>query len=139
VESSFEIFDHTADAGIRVWAATLPELIEPALRGLYAVIGELAASGPEVKERFSREGREAAELLRDFLAEVLLLFERRHRMISSIKVAAFEETRLAGSYSTRGVDMDASVFYREVKAVTYHELDIRRTPDGFEATIIVDI
>ena len=42
VDAGFELFDHTADVGIRVWAATMPELVRPAGAGLYTAIGELA-------------------------------------------------------------------------------------------------
>ena len=45
MDSSFELFDHTADVGIRVWADTLPGLLAPAGEGLYAIIGELAVEG----------------------------------------------------------------------------------------------
>lgn len=139
VRPSFEIFDHTADAGIRVRAATLPGLIEPAARGLYAVIGEFVESTDEEAHRFAREGMDPAELLRDFLAELLLIFESRHRAASVLDVAAFDKHALDVSYRTRHVDADRSIYFREVKAVTYHDLAIRPIPGGFEATLIVDI
>ncbi len=139
VEPSFEIFDHTADAGIRVRAATLPGLIEPATRGLYAVIGELAETGEEESARFEQTGSDATELLRDYLAGILLLFERDHRKASTLETPVFDDGRLAVVYRTRSVDSEKSVYYREVKAVTYHELAIRPIPGGYEATVIVDI
>jgi len=139
VEPSFEIFDHTADAGIRVRAGTLPELIEPATRGLYSVIGELAPTGDEETGRFERTDSEASELFRDYLAELLLLFECRHRVVTGLEVSAFDNHRLDVAYRTRCVDADRSVYYREVKAITYHELAICPVEGGFEATVIVDI
>ena len=50
MEPSYELFDHTADIGIRAVAPTMAGLVAPAGQGLYAVIGELipAATG-EVK------------------------------------------------------------------------------------------
>jgi len=40
----YEFFDHTADVGVRVFAPTLPELVQAAGDGLYAVVGRLAAA-----------------------------------------------------------------------------------------------
>ena len=139
MEPSFEIFDHTADAGIRVRAATLPELIEPAARGLYAVIGELVAGGEPQHATVQRADGDAATLLRDYLAEVLLLFECGHRMVTAVRVEVFDDRELRAAIETRLVDTERSVYYREVKAITYHELEIRTIPGGYEATLIVDI
>ena len=141
MQPSYEIFDHTADAGIRIRAATLPELIPPATEGFYACIGEIAVDGePEVFE-FDRPDSNAdpATLLRDYLQELLLLFETKQRRVTSIAVAAFTPKRLAVTCETALVDPARSVYYREVKAITYHELAIQAIAGGYEATIIVDI
>ena len=37
------------------------------------------------------------------------------------------------------IDRRLSAYHHEVKAITYHELDILRIPGGYEATVIVDI
>ncbi len=139
--SSFEIFDHTADAGIRIRAATLPELIQPATDGLYTCIGELVGSGNTAPFRFERTeaAPDAATLLRDYLQELLVLFETRTRRLSRVQVGEFTSTRIAVAGESQVVDETRSVYYREVKAVTYHELAIREIPGGYEATVIVDI
>lgn len=141
MEASFELFDHTADAGIRVRAATLPELIPPATAGLYACIGELVPSGAARELRFERAASDdgAAVLLRDYLQELLLLFEMEHRVADVVEVFAFSSERLEVVLESRLVDEERSVYYREVKAVTYHELAIRAIEGGVEATLIVDI
>ena len=55
MEPSFELFDHTADIGIRARAATLPELATVAGQGLYAVIGDLVpVRGDSGKPRESK-------------------------------------------------------------------------------------
>lgn len=139
VKPSFELFDHTADMGIRVCARDLAGLLKPAVDGLYAAIGELAPAGAPEQRRVDMTGDGAAYLLRDFLGDLLFLFERHARMVTKIEDAVFTDQRLAVTMETCDVDQDASVLAREVKAITYHELDIRSLPDGCEATLIVDI
>ncbi|MBI4718841.1 MAG: archease [Planctomycetes bacterium] len=139
MEPAFELFDHTADMGLRVFAPTLAQLIDPAGQALYAVIGELAA-GEEAREfEFDSRGSAAALLLRDYLTELLILFERESRIVVSPRVSAFDEGRLAVRGQVHRVDEARSVYNREVKAITYHELDIRRERGGYVATVIVDI
>jgi len=139
LEASFEIFDHTADAGIRVNAPSMKELIRPAGEGLYAVIGELAPDRDHQPLTISLIDVNAAQLLREYLSELLNLFERGHRMVTSVEVTAFDDRQLSVTGRTSGVDEQKSVYFREVKAITYHELSIRPIAGGYEATIIVDI
>ncbi len=139
MEPSFELFDHTADIGIRARAATLPELLEAAGNGLYAVIGELVPCGEPQPLSFDLKGADAAVLLRDYLNELLVLFDRDHRRVTTLEVPKFDDGRLVATAETQVVDGHRSSYDHEVKAVTYHELEIRTIPGGYEATIIVDI
>lgn len=138
-QSGYELFDHTADIGIRIFAPTMEGLIAPAADGLYSVIGELAAHPTDKRVTLRFEGDDEAALLRDFLAELLLRFEASHEMIREPRVLRFDGVCLEIEAALAKVDDDASQYDREVKAVTYHELAIRPAPTGFEATVIVDI
>ena len=139
MQPRYELFDHTADIGVRVWAPTMPELLRPATDGLYAVIGELHADTDPRVEQYDLAGLDAALLLRDYLAESLVLFERGRRLITALEVHEFSDHRLRATARSCALNEAQSEFSREVKAVTYHELAIRAVPDGYEATYIVDI
>jgi len=139
VEPSYEIFDHTADAGLRIRAATPAKLLQPAAEGLYAIIGELVAGGRPSPHAMAFTGSDASILLRDYLAELLHFFEREALMATAFDVAAFDQGRLAVTVQFSPIDTESTVYHREVKAITYHELDIRTIPGGCEATVIVDI
>ena len=118
---------------------TMPELLAPAGQGLYTVIGELVPTGDAQPLTFDLKDSDAPVLLHDYLTELLVLFDCDWRMVNSVDVLAFTNKRLNATASTALVDKKRSVFHREVKAITYHELDIRTIPGGYEATIIVDI
>jgi SHS2 domain-containing protein len=135
----YELFDHTADLGIRVFAATRAELVPLAAEALYAAIGELRPAGDPRPILVEFHGEDAAVLLRDFLSELLYAFEQERRMMTSIQIAEFSASRMAVTGESREVDETASVLMREVKAVTYHELALREFAEGVEFTCIVDI
>lgn len=138
MQAGFELFDHTADVGIRVFAPDRNGLLAPAAQGLYAVIGELAAKDSPQPFALDLTGDEPALLLRDYLTELLVLFERDQCVVDSIE-GQFSTGRLLVRGRRQRVDGERSVYYREVKAITYHELAIRPIAGGYQATIIVDI
>lgn len=137
----FQLFDHTADVGIRVRAASLAGLLQPASQGLYAAIGELVACPASNGESCDMHltGGTAAQLLRDFLTLLLLRFEQRAQMVVRLNRPRLEDENLRATVEFRSVDEARSAYHREVKAITYHELAIRPIVGGFEATVIVDI
>ena len=103
------------------------------------MIGDLVPGGEPREMTVDVGGSEAAILLRDYLDELLVLFDRDHRRAGSPTVVAFDDTRLIATAQTRAVDREASTYHREVKAVTYHRLSIHPIEGGYEATFIVDI
>lgn len=141
MKAGFELFDHTADVGVRVRAESLAELIRPAAEGLYATIGTLEVDGNAAAQsrRLVFDGNDAAVLLRDLLNELLFIFERDHACATQIDVREFSDRRVAVDATLVAVDFERSSFAREVKAITYHALDIRQVEGGYEAEFIVDI
>ena len=107
---------------------------------MYAAFGELRpAQKASTPFRFDEQGRDDAVLLRDYLTELLILFERERKMLVSIESASFGDGKLVVSGKAADVDLERSVYCREVKAISYHELSICEVDCGYEATLIVDI
>lgn len=139
MDGSYELFDHTADMGVRVRAETREDLVVAAIEGFYATIGELVPGREESAFAFQRRGDDDATLLRDFLNELLILFERDKRRTVRIDGVRFTGRELVVAATVAAIDPERSEYHREVKAITYHELAIRSVEGGYEATFIVDI
>lgn len=135
----FELSDHTADIRLTARGRTLPELFENAAHGLLTAIGELRAAGDGDAMPIELDADDRADLLHDFLSEVLFLFENQHWVMTSAEVTQLTDRRLDARLFGGPLDREASVLHREVKAVTYHELAVRECDGGFEATAILDI
>ena len=135
----YEVFEHTADLGLRIRAATLEALFADAARGLGAVItGDLAQIRPTSEERFVIAGIDPVWLLYDLVGEVHAAFELRRMLFCDFQVSR-DATGL--QVVARGEPYDPAVhtLAHEVKAITQHELDVRHDAAGWEATVIVDI
>jgi len=135
---SFELRQHTADVAVSARGSTLGDVFAAVADGLAAAMFDTV---PEGGDRFdlavAAESREA--LLFDYLDE--LIYQRDVRGVLPVDNEAQvtetgDEWRLAGS--VRGVPLDR-VAARDVKAVTYSEMRIERTADGWEAYVVFDV
>jgi SHS2 domain-containing protein len=135
----FELFEHTADLGLRVRAATLEELLAEAARGLLAMI---VANPDAVRPVESRTIRLAADqpqyLLFDWLNELLYAFEAEKLLLSEFAVQ-FHGEQLTAVCRGEPMDTERHQMDHEVKAITYHGLRVEQTKDAWEAEVIVDI
>lgn len=132
-------FDHTADMGIRITATSREELVAGAIDGLYRAIGRLEGRGHSRDISFEFSSDDEAGLLRDLLAEILFLFEKSQEILLPPVEVKFADGRLSVTAKVVAIDAARSEFQHEVKAITYHELTMRPTAGGWEASIIVDI
>jgi len=139
VKSGHDTFDHTADLGVRVWAPDRAQLVNEAVRAVYGVIGDIRTAGQARTVEWDLSADDPALLLRDLLAELLVIFERDQRIVTSVGVEEFSDARLKATGQAAPVDEKQSEFFREVKSITYHELSFEETSDGVEAVFIVDI
>lgn len=134
-----EVFDHTADIGLRIRAKTLEELFNEAGRAFTAVVVENPeAVRPAEECRFEIPGRERDYLLFDWLNELLYRFDTHRQLFSRFDMHVSEEG-LQGSAWGETVDPARHHLTHEVKAITYHHLRVEQTVDGWQAEVILDI
>ena len=135
----FELFEHTADLGLRVTALDLDGLFRDAATGLFAMIAEPAPHGPPAERRaFEIPGERHDFLLVDWLSELLYVFDTERLLAGEFDVTVHDRGLRA---SAACFDLGAGEYrlLREVKAVTYHGLKVERSGGGWLAEVIVDI
>jgi len=133
----YEILEHKADLKIRAFGKTKEELF------LNMMIGMSDNMNPEVQkleEKIKREikisSQDLSALLIDFLSEVLYLTQTNKEIYTKVKFTKFLDTELEGELTGQKVER----FGEDIKAVTYHGLDIHQRKDGtWEATALFDI
>jgi len=135
---SYELRPHTADVAVAATGATLGETFAAVADGLAAAMCDRI---PETGERFSvtvrAEGLEA--LLFDYLDQ--LIYERDVRGVLPVANEATireDDGEWVIEASARGVPL-ADVTARDVKAVTYSEMEVTETADGWQAYVVLDV
>lgn len=132
--AGYRELEHTADWELEVWAPDLGGLLEQAARGMYALMGVEVARGPRARRRVEVAGADREDLLVAFLEELLYLaerdglaFDRFHLEIGGPRVVAELEGGRIGART------------KEIKAVTYHRLEVRETEDGIATRVVFDV
>ena len=135
----FELFEHTADLGLRIQAGTLEDLFCDAGRGLLAMlVANPEAVRPVQSKTVEVASAEPAHLLFDWLSELLYVFETEKLLLSEFDITLHHDRLIA---TCRGETMDVMrhEMDHEVKAITYHGLQVTQTATGSQAQVIVDI
>ena len=134
------LLEHTADLGLEIEAPTIDALYEASVLGLVDVIVDSAT----VKPRSARVLRLAAEdrelLLVKLLQEVLYGYDTE-RWLPARAAVRTAPGGLSLEARLEGETFDASrhAVKTEVKAVTYHALEVRETGDGLRARLVLDL
>ncbi len=135
----YEIFEHTADLGIRVRAATLEQLFVEAARGLFStVVANPEQIQPLLTRQLSVAGNEYDYLLFDWLNELLYIFETERFLPADCQIR-ISDHGLTATCRGEPFDVERHQPDHEVKAITYHGLKVEKTDDAWLAEVIVDI
>ncbi|MHC4880648.1 MAG: archease [Planctomycetota bacterium] len=135
----FELFDHTADLGIRVRAATLDELFVDAAAALtHCLVGNPDSVRPLEKVTCRIESPDREYLYFDWLSDLLYRFDAEAFVVAECEVAVDGLTLQA---TLRGEPFDPvrHAYSHEVKAVTYHGLRVEQADGAWLAEVIIDI
>ena len=138
----FEEISHTADWSVRVWAQDLPSLFAEAARAMNSLSGTLTGNSRRVERTFESEAPDSESLLVAFLSELVYCQEQENLAFDTFEPKV-EKPALSLSKGQRlKVDMEGATIEsmdKAIKAVTYHNLQIKETELGFETTIVFDV
>lgn len=140
----FEILPHTADMRLKVFGKTEKELFQNALAGMAEILKKEAKRPKKAKAKIAVKSPDINSLLVDFLSEVLYQSQINKAVYRDVKFLKFSNP----SINLGQAELEAEIsgfkveeFDEDIKAVTYHELNIKKSTDSkaFETIIIFDI
>ena len=135
----YHTFNHTADLGLAIRGASRELLFTNAAVAVFDMITDLACVEPRETRRIVAEGTSDEDLLINFLREVLYLYNGERWLLKDIRMTRFGETALEAEAQGEPHDDRKHEICKEIKAVTYHQAKVFRTPDGWEAKVIFDV
>ena len=135
---SFEFIDHTADAGIRVEAPTLEDLFETAGLAFTELVTNVDSLDCRVERRFHLQEDDIETLLVSWLQELLYLLDTEDLVFGRFQVKLHDFSLEAAAWGDV-FDPNIHAMKTEIKAVTYHQLEVTKGDQGWQAQVIFDI
>ena len=148
----FEILEQAVDVRLKIFGSSprelfknalyamgftqKPEIVEQSESVMGKLIGRLRGRQVQVSEDFSIESMDYNTLLVDFLSDVLSRADIHNAVFFDVKFESFSENKIDGKiYGVKVND-----FSKNIKAVTYHEVDIKEIgPNNWESLLVLDI
>ena len=147
-QKKFEILEHAADIRFKIFGSSPKELFKNAVYALghaqkpeiveRSTVGVLIGRlrGRHVSEDFSLESMDYNTMLIDFLSDVLSRSDAQNAVFFDVKFREFSEFKITGKIY--GVKVDD--FSKNIKAVTYHEVDVKEAESGkWQTQLVFDI
>lgn len=150
MEKYYEIIDHTADLGIKVFGKDAKQLFANAGRALTEIITDTTMVNENITKEIVVDGADLEQLMVNWLHEVLYHFEvgaliLKRFDILEITMNKLEDSPSSSNYSIKALgygetfDINKHVVLTEIKAVTYHQIEVKKIDKEWQARIIFDL
>jgi len=139
MHSGYKIVEHPSDLGIEAYGASLAEAFQNAAVGLMSVILDVSLVEPQESRIVELEANDVEQLLVRWLSEILYFYDGKHFVPSEFSVSTLTPKSLTALI--RGEPFSATMHRTklDVKAVTYHQLIVRKEQDGAYVRVFLDI
>ncbi|HEV2350650.1 MAG TPA: archease [Terriglobia bacterium] len=136
---SFRILEHTADVGFEAFGETREEVFAHAGQALQSLIVDLNSIVPREEIEIQVTGADAGSLLVNWLSEILYRIDAEGRLFHDFRVTSITDRSLSAVSRGEPFDRARHQMNLQVKAITYHQLALVETPNGWRAQVYVDI
>ncbi len=135
---SYEILDHTADTGIAARATSLEYLVQDLATGMFALMAVVDPCPPGRLVTVDVSAPTWEDLVVEVLSELLYEAEVEDLILCGFRSKLETPHRIrvsAGGVPTSEVDLTGP----PIKAVTYHDVTVRRDAGGWIGRIYFDV
>ena len=136
---AFEILEHPADIGFRVRAPRLATLFENAAVAMLSIGSEVDSIQPRQPFALSATGGDTESLLVNWLSEVLWWSDGKRIAFREFHVGEINGTHVTAIGQGEPWDPARHRAKLVIKAVTYHQLKLVETPEGWLAEVFLDV
>ena len=132
-----------ADLAFRAWGQTVEKtFIAAADATMHAMVEDLATIAPREQRTFELHDEQLDLLLLQFLQELLFYKDAQRLMLRVYEVSINPQDQgftLQARAAGEALDSVKHALGADVKGVTLHRLQVVQTPNGWEATVVLDV
>ena len=137
--SHYSLIDHTADLGVRIWGVDLKALFENGGKTLMHLMLRGETLQKALPKTILLSGDDLADLMVRWLGELHYLLEGEKLVVTSIRIVDVSPTCLEAVLKTVPFDPEFHEILTEIKAVTYHQIEVMQKGGRWEAQVIFDL
>jgi len=135
----YHLLDHTADMGVEINGSDPSDLFKNAGIALINImLGDIPSKGSNIM-KISLKGDDLSDLMVRWLTEILYLFEGERLVVTDISIDSLASATMNATLFTMSFDPQRHEILREIKAVTYHQIDVTRKDGIWKARVIFDL
>ena len=132
----FEEVEHTADHAMRIFGENLKELFVSAAEGMSSLmVADMSGIAGEIEKTIELEAIDPESLLVEWLSELAYWAEAEMLIFKTFRIKHLTENHLVASVTGGKI----SALEKLIKAVTYHNLKIKKNQQGLGVTIVFDV
>lgn len=139
----YEVLEHKADLKIRVFGKTKEELFLNAVLAMGSGLRPIDKEQRIKNRKIKVKSDNLETLLVDFLSEVLYLIQINKEIYTDVKFKKLSDPSMDSGQAELEAELSGQKverFGEDIKAVTYHNLDVHQEKDGtWQAAILFDI
>ncbi len=141
IEKHFDYIEHTADTGIISYGANLADVFAHAAEGMFTLVCDLDSvrRSSAKKVRACSHDKNYETLLVEWLNELLYLHEVEHMLFARFEITNLAPDEVVATCYGEHIDLDRHSIKTEIKAATYHMLNISDRDGVYQAQIIFDL
>lgn len=132
--AGYKEIEHTADLELKVWAMNFDQLLVEAAKGMYSIM-EIQLSVDNIQQReILIDALDGEMLLVSFLSELLFFIEDEELAFNKF-LLNITDYKLTGTLEGGKIANN----FKEIKAVTYHNLKIIESKGLYTVHIVFDV
>ena len=135
----YSLFSHTADLGMSVKGHSCEDLFRNAGIALLDILVDNKSPQIGKKIEISLDGNDLPDLMVKWLSEILYLFEGEGQIVTEISINSISSNNITSTLSVIEFDSRYHEVLREVKAVTYHQIEVKVKNSLWTARVIFDL
>jgi len=138
---SYQIIDHTADLAVEVSGENIEDLFRTAYQAWYDIVFGSQPLKYRGQKTISLEAETLEELLVNFISELNYWLMVKKWLPTEIKKMEIfpEQERKKLWVLVKGQPLDQRELQVEIKAVTFHQMEIKKKDGNFITRLVFDI
>ncbi len=139
MKPNYTILDHTADLRIRIAGSNPADLFINAGMALSDLIAGPLSESPEAWISLTISADDLPDLVVNFLRELLYLWAGENKLVTVVHIVNITETDVEARVGVVDYLPAVHTIAHEIKAVTYHQIQVAPTPTGWLAIVVFDV